>query len=98
MKVADLIIWDKIGMQHRFGPEAVSRTLQDIQQNQKPFGGVTTVLGGDLKQILPVAPKGSRDQIIGASITQSILWPQLEILRLRINMHIINDPSSAEFA
>jgi hypothetical protein len=64
MMVADLIIWDEIGMQHKFGPEAVDRTLRDVRQCEKPFGGITTVVGGDLKQILPVVPKGSREQIV----------------------------------
>ncbi|KAG5561531.1 hypothetical protein RHGRI_004540 [Rhododendron griersonianum] len=36
-----LIIWDEVPMQHRYCDEAVNRTLQDICDNTKPFGGIT---------------------------------------------------------
>ncbi|XP_028094153.1 uncharacterized protein LOC114294224 [Camellia sinensis] len=58
-----LIIWDEVLMQHRHYVEAVDRTLMDICDSEKPFGGVTVVLGGDFRQILPVIPKGVREQI-----------------------------------
>jgi hypothetical protein len=36
---------------------------------EKPFfGGVTVVLGGDFRQILPIIPQGKREHIINASI------------------------------
>ena len=34
-------------MQHRHCVEVVDRTLRDIYNSEKPFGGITTVLGGD---------------------------------------------------
>lgn len=42
-----LIIWDEVPMQHRHCVEAVYRTLRDIRDSEKPFGGITVVLGGD---------------------------------------------------
>jgi hypothetical protein len=36
---ASLIIWDEVPMQHRFGPKAFSRTLMDIRDDPRPFGG-----------------------------------------------------------
>ena len=39
-------------MQDWFAPEAVDRTLQDVLNNEKPFGGITVVFGGDFRQIL----------------------------------------------
>ncbi|KAF7150782.1 hypothetical protein RHSIM_Rhsim02G0030300 [Rhododendron simsii] len=62
-----LIIWDEVPIQHRYCVEAVDRTLQDICDNNKPFGGITVVLGGDFRQMLPVIQKGVREQIVGAS-------------------------------
>ncbi|XP_020251106.1 uncharacterized protein LOC109828548, partial [Asparagus officinalis] len=47
-------------MMHRFAFEAVDRTLRDIVGKDnpmladKPFGGITVVLGGDFRQILHV--------------------------------------------
>ena len=41
--------------------EAVDLTI-------KPFGSVTVVFGSDFQQILPVVPKGARENIIGQCI------------------------------
>ena len=42
-----LIIWDEAPMIHRFGIEALDRTLQDLHNNTKPFGNITIVFAGD---------------------------------------------------
>ena len=60
-------------MQHRYCVEAVDRTLQDICGNGKLFGGITIVLGGDFRQILPVIPRGVHEQIVAASLRRSSL-------------------------
>ena len=51
-------------MQDWFAPEAVDRTLQDVLNNEKPFGGITVVFGGDFRQILPVKIKGTREMTV----------------------------------
>ncbi|ETW76214.1 hypothetical protein HETIRDRAFT_455741 [Heterobasidion irregulare TC 32-1] len=38
-----VVIWDEAPMQHRYGIEAVDRTLQDLMGNPAPFGGVTVL-------------------------------------------------------
>ena len=75
-------------MQHRFCVEAVDRTLRDICSNQKPLGGITVVLGGDFRQILPVIPKAVREEIVAASLRRSVLWKDVEILTLDTNMRL----------
>ncbi|XP_028125312.1 uncharacterized protein LOC114322230 [Camellia sinensis] len=60
--IASLLL-DKVSMQHRHCVEPVDRTLRDIRDSVKPFGDITVVLGGDFRQILPVIPKGIREQI-----------------------------------
>jgi ATP-dependent DNA helicase PIF1 len=42
--------------------------LDDTQATEKIFGGKTVVLGGDFRQILPVVPKGGREDIVSASL------------------------------
>ena len=42
-----LIIWDEAPAQHRYCFEAVDRTLKDICQNDKWFGGIVTLLSGN---------------------------------------------------
>ena len=59
LQISDLIIWDKAPMQHYHVHECVNRTLQDVRGNERPFGGIVVVFGGDFKQILPVIVKGS---------------------------------------
>jgi hypothetical protein len=98
MKVAelvrktDLIIWDEAPMMHRQAFEVVDQTLRDLMQlddaqaTKKIFGGKTVVLGGDFRQILPIVPKGGREDIVSASLLQSHLWQHVTILRLHINM------------
>ena len=74
----------------------VDRTLQDIRDDKRPFGGITVVLGGDFRQILPVIPKGVREQIVGASFRRSPLWMNIHVLTLGQNMRLGNN--SEEFA
>ncbi|XP_074314935.1 uncharacterized protein LOC141651111 [Silene latifolia] len=76
-----LIIWDEAPMTHKYAFEAVDGSLRDVMRfsndgdiNQ-PFGGKVVVFGGDFRQILPVIPKGSRSEIVNASLCASNLWP-----------------------
>ncbi|XP_052185281.1 uncharacterized protein LOC127796918 [Diospyros lotus] len=94
-----LIIWDEVPMQHRYCVEAVDRTLRDICDSDKPFGGIIVVLGGDFRQILPVIPKGVREQIVNASLRHSVLWKHIHILTLDLNMRLNHeDRENANFA
>jgi hypothetical protein len=103
---ADLIIWDEAPMMHRQAFEAIDRTLHDLMQlddaqaNEKIFGGKTVVLGGDFRQILPIIPKGGREDIVSASLPRSHLWQHVIILHLHINMRVMatNSEEQREFA
>ncbi|XP_058227941.1 uncharacterized protein LOC131336209 [Rhododendron vialii] len=57
------------------------------------------VLGGDFHQILPVVPKGVREEIVNASLRRSDLWDNICVLTLNLNMRLnITDPADAAFA
>ncbi|XP_058759678.1 uncharacterized protein LOC131632992 [Vicia villosa] len=75
LKVSKLIIWDEAPMCHKFCFEALDKTLRDImggsRSSDKIFGGKVIVFGGDFRQILPVIPRGSRSDIIHATINSS---------------------------
>ncbi|MCH79314.1 helicase-like protein, partial [Trifolium medium] len=87
---AKLIIWDEAPMMHRHCFEAVDRTFKDIMNEQRyPFGGKVVVLGGDFRQILPVIPKGTRYEIVQATINSSPLWHCCEVLTLTTNMRLL---------
>lgn len=100
VKAVALIIWDECSMQHRFAFEAVDRTLQDLREISLPFGGITTVLGGDFLQILPVMRRGTRSVIVHACILSSPLWPYISpnVLKLHENMRLTNHPFDRQFA
>ncbi|KAL4589251.1 hypothetical protein LXL04_002157 [Taraxacum kok-saghyz] len=92
--MTSLIIWDEAPMAHRFCFEALDRTLRDILQNRfpnasaRPFGGLTVVLGGDFRQILPVIPKGRRHDTVNAALNSSHLWAHVNVFHLNINMRL----------
>ncbi|KAM0923140.1 hypothetical protein ACQ4PT_005704 [Festuca glaucescens] len=91
---ASLIIWDEALMTHRKCFEALDRTLRDVLSEHnpsladEPFGGKIVVLGGDLRQILPVIEGGTRSQVVNAAITNSPLWSGVQVLPLTINMRL----------
>jgi hypothetical protein len=75
LQQASLIIWDEASMTKRQAVEALDYSMCDIMgRKDLPFGGKTIVFGGDFKQVLPVVRKGSRAQIVGASLRKSYLW------------------------
>ncbi|KAG5561267.1 hypothetical protein RHGRI_004335 [Rhododendron griersonianum] len=83
-----LIIWDEVAMQHKYCVEAVDRSLRDICDNEKPFGGITVVLGGDFRQVLPVVGTNPQEIVhLPPTIRKcqdltellSTVYPQLEI-------------------
>ena len=98
-RVTKVIIWDEIGAQHKYVVEALDCTLQDICDDSWLFGGITTILGGDFLQTLPVVPWGSRVDIVDATIKRSHLWKHVEVLSLHQNMRLEQgDQDTQEFA
>jgi hypothetical protein len=55
------------------------------------------VFGGDFRQVLPVVGRGSRAQIIGASLQMSYLWNSMRHLKLVRNMRAKSDLWFAEY-
>jgi hypothetical protein len=93
LRTASLIIWDEAAMMKRQGVEALDNNLRDIMDRPNlPFGGKTMVFGGDFRQILPVVRRGSRAQIVGASLRMSYLWNSIRHLKLVRNMRVKSDP------
>ncbi|XP_019165748.1 PREDICTED: ATP-dependent DNA helicase PIF1-like [Ipomoea nil] len=89
-----LIIWDEAPMMHKHCFEALDRTMRDLMRfhdplsAEKTFGGKTVVFGGDFRQILPVIPKGTRQDIVSATINSSYLWDTCKVLRLTKNLRL----------
>ncbi|XP_020970164.1 uncharacterized protein LOC107620407, partial [Arachis ipaensis] len=91
---AKLIIWDEAPMVSRYCYEALDKCLGDIMRcsptysKDLPFGGKVVVLGGDFRQILPVIPRGSRQDIVHSTVNSSYLWKFCQVLKLTKNMRL----------
>ncbi|XP_061343329.1 uncharacterized protein LOC133289416 [Gastrolobium bilobum] len=74
--------------------EALDKTLRDVLRFSdaccldKPFGGKVIVMGGDFRQILPVIPHGSRQEVVNAIKNSSYLWSHCQLLTLTKNMRL----------
>ncbi|WVZ73210.1 hypothetical protein U9M48_021551 [Paspalum notatum var. saurae] len=98
LKKESLLIWDEASMTKRQAVEALDNSLRDIMDRPGlPFGGKTVVFGGDFRQVLPVVRKGSRAQIVAASLRRSYLWESMCHLKLVHNMRAQSDPWFAEY-
>jgi hypothetical protein len=91
LQSVEMIIWDEAPMTHRFAFEALDRTLRDLRNSQEPMGGIITVLCGDFRQILPIIPKGSRPDIVNATLKRSALWKHVKHMTLNKNMRLNED-------
>lgn len=97
-----LIIWDEAPMQHRYAFECLDRSLKDIMKSvdparaSMPFGGITVLLGGDFRQILPVITHGERGEIVSSCVTRSILWSICHIFVLTNKMRLNKGTNNVE--
>lgn len=80
----DLLIIDEFSMLNDILFDKVSKVLQILRRNSKPFGGIQVVLVGDLYQLPPVEDR---------YCFQSDLWPKcnFEICELTQNMRQKDD-------
>ncbi|GJU72026.1 ATP-dependent DNA helicase PIF1-like protein [Tanacetum coccineum] len=89
-----LIIWDEAPMVNKHCFEAFDRTLRYIATgtynnfSDKVFGGKVIVFGGDFRQILPVIPNGTRQDVVHVSLNKYYLWSRCTVLKLTENMRL----------
>jgi len=94
LRATSLFIWDEAPMMNRFCFEAFDRTMRDLMKkvdkanSKKPFGGKVVALGGDFRQILPVVRKGSRAEVVKATVCSSKIWRHCKVLKLTKNMRL----------
>jgi hypothetical protein len=79
---ADLLIWDEASMIGTSVADTVDRTLQDVMNNTRPFGGKTVMFTGDFKQLLPVVRGGKGDN---HTIQRCAWWPLLRRIEFNQN-------------
>ncbi|KAL7588139.1 hypothetical protein Lser_V15G39993 [Lactuca serriola] len=67
---------------------AASRIADVLDCENRPFGGISVLLGGDFRQTLPVSPKSTRTHIIALTLPNSYLWSCFKICKLHQNMRL----------
>lgn len=87
-------------MAHKKSLEALDRTLKDLRNNQKQFGGAMILLSGDFRQTLPVVPRSTPADELNACLKSSNLWKHVKVLHLSKNMRVMlqNDQSGDIFS
>ncbi|EAU89145.1 helicase-like protein [Coprinopsis cinerea okayama7 len=94
---AAMIVWDEAPMANRAVPSCVNDVLCDIMATDEPFGGKVIILLGDFRQTCPVIRRGSRAEVVEASIKSSPLWRYFTIHRLIHPIRNAEDPDFAAF-
>ncbi|GFV67709.1 ATP-dependent DNA helicase [Trichonephila clavipes] len=95
-----IIIWDECAMAHKHLLEALDKTLKDIKNNTRLFGGALLLLSGDFRQTLSVIPRATYADEINACLKESYLWRSISKLCLTINMRVQlqNNPLASRFS
>ncbi|XP_022893193.1 ATP-dependent DNA helicase PIF1-like [Olea europaea var. sylvestris] len=97
LKMCKLIIWDEALMVNRRAIEAVEKMLRDVTDCDLPFGRKVIILGGDFRQVLPVVPRGKKEDMMKASLVFLDLWPLYLQLPLVENMRAKLDPVFCDY-
>ncbi|KAA6403344.1 MAG: putative ATP-dependent DNA helicase PIF1 [Streblomastix strix] len=86
LQLVDVIIWDEAPMASKWATESVDKKLKEIRKNNKDFGGVLMIFGGDFRQVLPIVKFGALNEQVNASIQKSNLQRKFDCLKLKKNM------------
>ncbi|XP_076959297.1 uncharacterized protein LOC143635319 [Bidens hawaiensis] len=75
-------------MAHKHGFQALDRSLKYVLYSNLLFGGKVVVFEGDFRQILPVVQKGTRQDIVNASLCSSYIWSECNVLSFTKNLRL----------
>ena len=99
MEQTSLLVIDEATMTEVNILTAIDRTLRDILDKEKPFGGITVVVSGDWRQTLPVIPRSNRAQVVSETLKgrkMRGLWNRFEQFHLTENMRLQNSGGEEE--
>eukprot|EP00918_Siedleckia_nematoides_P095730 GHVU01210061.1.p1 GENE.GHVU01210061.1~~GHVU01210061.1.p1 ORF type:complete len:483 (-),score=34.49 GHVU01210061.1:465-1856(-) len=90
---ATFIVIDEISMAHKNQLDALDKALRDIRRVDRhtvhplPFGGITVLVAGDFKQILPI-DRWDKSMGVKVTVKNSTVWPHFKQMQLRRNMRL----------
>ena len=84
----DAIVWDEAPMIHKDIFDTIDDWMQRQRDDDRPFGGVNVILGGDFRQCLPVVRGGTRSDMTTASIINSDAFNKFSVFRLHENIRV----------
>nr|KAJ0185591.1 hypothetical protein LSAT_V11C900497200 [Lactuca sativa] len=94
LEPTSIIIWDEASMTDKHCFECLDCSLRDILEcDNKLFGGMAILVGGDFRQTLPISPKSSRSQIVSLTLPNSYLWQCFTVYNLNHNMRLLGGNS-----
>jgi hypothetical protein len=95
-----IIIWDECTMAHKRALKALNRTMKDLRNDSRCFGGAIILLSGDFRQTPLVIPRTSAADEINACLKSSTLWRYVKKLQLTTNMRValLNHPCAEDFS
>ncbi|XP_057308131.1 uncharacterized protein LOC130646016 [Hydractinia symbiolongicarpus] len=82
-----IIIFDEASMIPK-SLEAINNMFRDKCNSNIPSAGKVIVLGGYFRQVLPVAKRAGRAQIVEVCLKSSTLWPLSRISHFHTNMRV----------
>ncbi|XP_063635211.1 uncharacterized protein LOC134805963 [Cydia splendana] len=98
IRKSDVIIYDEAPMAHKYLIHMLDRSLRDLMDSEKIFGGKVIIFAGDFRQIPPVVPNArSNSDVINSSVKSSPLWEQLKTFTLTASQRQTSDPEFADF-
>nr|XP_047141074.1 uncharacterized protein LOC124816090 [Hydra vulgaris] len=83
-----LYLLDEASMIPKYALSAIDKLLQDICNNNFPFGGKVILMGGDFRQILPVVKRGRPAEVIESCLKCSEHWQYVQRFSLTVNMRV----------
>ena len=100
MESAKVLIWDEIFAIWWDLIEVVNKFLKALFNTVQPFGNLTCVFSGDVRQTLPKLKRASRETIVNLCISRSNLYSLFRVFSLSTNMRLrgINNPNAVKFA
>lgn len=92
LREAKLIIVDEVSMLSSHALTVIDRLLRDIMRTSDiPFGGKCVLIAGDFRQVLPVVPRGTKVDILMATIKKNVLWQDFRSFKLTKNIRAESD-------